>query len=230
MPLISVITIAKKEEDLIELRQCLSNQTFKDFEFVFSTKGTIPEAWNDAIIKAKGDYIIFTESDAQPLHDNWLEEISKFLEKNTILKGLEINPTHLNMCNLVCDAAILKKMGFNEKFKVAEDTEFFARLRKNGISIKQINSFPVIHTPSQSWKKTVTRSFLYGRLMIKILILHGKKNIDNVNNSYPKLKKTKSINPISNRVRIIMENFLFLLGLFVGIVIYFPFYFIKKER
>jgi len=44
------------------------------------------------------------------------------------MKGLEINPTNLDMCNLVCDAAIFKKMRFNEKFKVAEDTEFFARL------------------------------------------------------------------------------------------------------
>jgi len=39
MPLISVITIAKKEEDLIELRTCLSNQTFKDFEFWYFLQG-----------------------------------------------------------------------------------------------------------------------------------------------------------------------------------------------
>ena len=142
MPLISVISIAKKEEDLIELRKCLSNQTFKDFEFVFSTKGTIPEAWNDAINKAKGDYFVFTESDSQPLNDHWLEEISKHLEKNIMMKGLEIRPSNLNMCNLVGDATIFKKMNFNEKFKVCEDTEFFARLKKNGISIKRMNGFP----------------------------------------------------------------------------------------
>jgi hypothetical protein len=58
------------------------------------------------------------------------------------MKSLEITPTNVDMCNLVCDTAIFKKMRFNEKFKVAEDTELFVRLYKNGISIKQMNSFP----------------------------------------------------------------------------------------
>ena len=65
--------------------------------------------------------------------------------------------------------------------------------------------------------------------MIKILILHGIKNTENVNTQRPKLTKNISINPISNHVRIIMVNFLYLLGLFVGIIIYFPFYFIGKK-
>ncbi len=41
---------------------------------------------------------------------------------------------------------------------------------------------------------------------MKIMILHGKKNMENINTKHPKLKKTNPINPISNRVRIIMEN------------------------
>ena len=52
MPNISVISIAKDEEELTGLKEALSRQTYKDFEFIISTKGTIPEARNDAISKA----------------------------------------------------------------------------------------------------------------------------------------------------------------------------------
>jgi len=64
MPKISVISIAKKNFDLESLRKALARQTFQDFETVISTKGTIPEAWNDAISRVKGEVLVFIESDA----------------------------------------------------------------------------------------------------------------------------------------------------------------------
>ena len=175
MPKISVISIAKNEDELNALKDALSKQTYKDFEFIVSTKGTIPEAWNDAISRAKGEFLVFTESDASPLNETWLEEISKHLEKNTIVKGLEITPTNLDMCNLVADVAIFKKIKFDETFPVEEDSELFARLRRNDVAIKQINAFPVIHTPSISWGKTLSRAFLSGHLQMKINKHDGRK-------------------------------------------------------
>jgi hypothetical protein len=65
--------------------------------------------------------------------------------------------------------------------------------------------------------------------MIKILILHGIKNTENINTQHPKPTKKVSINPISNHLRIIIVNILYLLGLFVGMIIYIPFYFMGKK-
>jgi glycosyltransferase involved in cell wall biosynthesis len=219
MPKISIISIAKKDSDFERLRKALDNQTFRDFELVTSTKGSIPQAWNDAISRARGEILVFVESDAFPLSNNWLEEIVKHTRKNAVLKGLEINPTDLNLCNLVCDASIFKKVRFDESFKVREDTELFARLRKMGIEVGFVNAFPVVHVPTRSWKKTLSRAFRSGMYYVKIVYLHGRKNIDDINTQN---FKCNYISPISNRLRIVVENVLILLGLLAGAIIYLP--------
>ncbi|MEM1646533.1 MAG: hypothetical protein QXL96_11905, partial [Ignisphaera sp.] len=140
--------------------------------------------------------------------------------KGAVLKGLEINPTSLNLCNLVCDAEIFKRgVRFDESFKCAEDTELFARLRKMGVEIGFVNAFPVVHIPSRTWRKTLSRSFRNGMYFAKIIYMHGKENIDNINTQN---FKSNYINPISNRLRIIVENVLVLLGLLTGAIIYLP--------
>jgi len=217
MPKVSIISIAKKDSDFERLRKALEEQTFRDFEFITSTKGSIPEAWNDAISRAKGEIFVFIESDAFPLSNNWLEEIVKHFKKNAILKGLEINPTSLNLCNLVCDASIFKNLRFDESFKVCEDTELFARLRKMGVEIGFVNAFPVVHVPARTWRKTLSRAFRYGLYFMKIIYMYGRENVDDVNTQN---FRSNYIHPISNRLRIIVENILVLLGLLVGAAIY----------
>jgi glycosyltransferase involved in cell wall biosynthesis len=219
MPKISVISIAKRDSDFERLRRALANQTFHDFELVTSTKGSIPEAWNDAISKAKGEILVFVESDAFPLNNNWLEEIVKHARRNAVLKGLEINPTDMNLCNLVCDASIFKKVRFDESFKVREDMELFARLRKMGVEVGFINAFPVVHVPTRTWRKTLSRALISGMYYMKIIYMHGRKNIDDINTQN---FRSNYINPISNRLRIIVENLLILLGLPIGAIIYLP--------
>jgi GT2 family glycosyltransferase len=130
---------------------------------------------------------------------------------------LEINPTSLNLCNLVCDASIFKNVRFDESYKVCEDTELFARLRKMGVEIGFVNAFPVVHIPARSWKKTFSRALRNGIYYMKIIYMHGRGNIDDVNTQN---FQSNYIHPISNRLRIIVENILVLLGLFVGAVIY----------
>lgn len=230
MPKISVISIAKRDSEFKDLRKALANQTFQDFEFITSTKGAIPEAWNDVISRARGEFLVFTESDAFPLNDRWLEEIVKTAKKNTVLRGLEIKPTDPNLCNLVCDASIFKKVNFDESFQIGEDTELFARLRKMGIKIEHINAFPVIHNSEQTWRKTLSRGIKRGMLFMKITYLHGRNNIDDVNT---RNFHRNYIHPISNRIRIITENVLVLLGLFVGAAYYLPIVIkrkIKKQK
>jgi len=219
MPKVSVISIAKKDPDFERLRKALANQTFRDFELVTSTKGSIPEAWNDAVSRAKGEILVFVESDAFPLSNNWLEEIVKYARRNAVLKGLEINPTDLNLCNLVCDASIFKKVRFDESFKVCEDTELFARLRKMGVEIRFVNAFPVVHVPTRTWRKTLSRALRNGMYYMKIIYMHGRENVDDVNTQN---FQSNYIHPISNRLRIIVENALVLLGLLIGAIVYLP--------
>lgn len=219
MPKVSVISIAKSDAEFERLREALERQTFRDFEFITSTKGSIPEAWNDALSKAKGEIIVFIESDAFPLNERWLEEIVENWRKGAVLKGLEINPTSLNLCNLVCDADIFRKVRFDESFKCTEDTELFARLRKMGVEVGFVNAFPVVHVPSRTWRKTLSRSFRSGMYFMKIMYMHGKENLDDINTQN---FKSNYIHPISNRLRIIVENVLVLLGLLVGAVVYIP--------
>jgi glycosyltransferase involved in cell wall biosynthesis len=219
MPKISVISIAKKNSDFERLCKVLEEQTFRDFELVTSTKGSIPEAWNDAISRARGEILVFVESDAFPLSNNWLEEIVKHAKKNAVLKGLEINPADLNLCNLVCDASIFKNVRFDESFKVREDTELFARLRRMGVEVGFVNAFPVVHVPARTWRKTLSRALRSGMYYVKIVYMHGRKNIDDINTQN---FKSNYIHPISNRLRIIVENVLVLMGLVVGAIIYIP--------
>jgi glycosyltransferase involved in cell wall biosynthesis len=219
MPRFSVISIAKTEKELEHLRRSLANQTFRDFEFIVSTGGTIPEAWNNAISKATGDFIVLIESDAVPLSNKWLEEISRVAEKGVVYKGLEINPTDLDLCNLVCDSSILKAERFDVSFHICEDTELFARLRSKGVRIEQINDFPVIHAPSHTWEKTLSRSLIKGVYWAKIFYLHGRENVDDVNT---RNFQRNRINPVSERVRIITENALLLFGEFLGLFCCLP--------
>jgi GT2 family glycosyltransferase len=143
----------------------------------------------------------------------------KYARRNAVLKGLEINPTDLNLCNLVCDASIFKKIRFDESFKVREDTELFARLRKMGVEIRFVNAFPVVHVSTRTWRKTLSRALRSGMYYMKIIYMHGRKNIDDINTQN---FQSNYINPISNRLRIIVENVLVLSGLVIGAIIYIP--------
>lgn len=226
MPKISVISIAKDEKSFSRLNEALKNQTYHDFEFVTSTKGTISQAWNDAISRSKGEILVFTESDAFPLNNSWLEEIISHAQNSTILKGLEINPSDLDLCNLVCDASLFRSTRFDESYNSGEDVELFSRLRRMGIKIQFINAFPVVHTPSVSWRKSLARGFKGGLYITKTMYLHGRENLDDINT---RNYKSNKIHPVSNRLRIITENALFLLGLLVGSMRYLNVYF-KRVR
>jgi GT2 family glycosyltransferase len=217
LPKLSIISIAKNDGEFRSLRTALANQTFRDFEFLTSTKPSIPEAWNDATAKAKGEFLVFTESDALPFDNCWLEDIVAHAKEGCVLKGLEIVPYGLNLCNLVCDASILRQIRFDETFKICEDTELFARLRKNGVNIEYASSFPVIHSRAETWKKTLSRGVRKGMYLVKIDYLYGNARDISARNF-----ERSRLHPVSNRLRIIVEQALVLLGFVVGSVRYSP--------
>jgi hypothetical protein len=217
-PKISVVSIAKDMGDLEHLALCLEKQTFDDFEFVYSIGGSIPEAWNEAISRAKGDYLLFTESDAKPISEDWIKQAWENRRKDSVVKGLEIVPTDLNMCNLMCDRGIFDSVRFQEDYMICEDTELFARLKKKGIDITRSSSFPVVHQSHASFRKTIVRAPFQGFYSVKIMRNHGKENISTLENQWPHLHGV--MHPILNRLRIIIDNTLFLLGIFGGGAVY----------
>jgi hypothetical protein len=78
-----------------------------------------------------------------------------------------------------------------------------------------------------SWRKTLSRGFRSGMYLSKILYLHGRSNVDDINT---RNFKSKKINPISNRIRIIAENILLLAGLLIGTIGYLPILIKKRLR
>ena len=121
MPEVSVITIAKNDSELFNLKKALRKQTFKDFEFVYSTKKGIPQAMNDAIERARGKIIVVTESDALPLTNKWLEEMVNAVKKynkndskkRTLIRGIEVAPLVWCWCNFASYASVLKNNKLN---------------------------------------------------------------------------------------------------------------------
>jgi len=189
MPKVSIVSIAKNESEFSMLKEKLKKQTFKDWEFVYSTKKGIPQAWNEAIKKAKGKIIIITESDALPLSRNWIKDMVKAVKKNgskTIIKGIEVIPTAWNFSNLACYSKVLKQNRLDESYPIAEDTELFTRLYKKGYIGKELPIAPVVHRKRfKGFWREVKNGYLYGKLLTKIrkkylAISFGQKIHENI--------------------------------------------------
>lgn len=129
---------------------------FTNFNLIISKDESIYEAWNDALKKASGDYIMFLGSD-DFLFKEALKEYSYIINKNKYLKYvycraqkinskndiLRIIGDHFNkdlfkthMCVIHTGSIHHKKLFeiygiFNTKFKIAGDYEFILRFYKS---------------------------------------------------------------------------------------------------
>jgi GT2 family glycosyltransferase len=160
---VTVICIALREEEFEPVLQALARQTFQDYEFVGVTGGAIPEAWNQAIRQARGELLVFTETDARPVNEHWLEELVNSVPDDvTIVKGLEITGSPLDLSNLAARRRIFEGVQFDERFRWAEDTELFCRLKQQGYRFQQVDCAPVIHRSKTGSKHYMRRAFRYG--------------------------------------------------------------------
>ncbi len=218
---ISVITIAKNERELEPLKKVLKKQTFKNFEFVTSTKKGIPQAMNDAVSKAKGEIIVVTESDALPLTNRWLEEMVKAVkqfnkgdvDKKTLVRGIEVAPLPWCWCNFACYSKVLKNNRINESYPMAEDTELFVRLKKMGYRGLELPIAPVFHKrQNKGFWKSIRNSFVYGDLMTRINLKYGEINFNS--------EKKQSVNIFERELGIILSRISFLLGALIGFLNY----------
>ena len=169
-PLVSVVVIAKKREDLADIQLHLSRQRFRNFEVVFGVGGSIPEAWNRAIRKTRGRYIVFTETDVRPLSEHWLEElVHEMVEHDDgLVKGLEVVGTPWNLCNTIIKREIFEKLAFDETFCWAEDTELFSRMTQLGYSVRRVERAAVFHSFDPHTSQALRRAFAYGMNWMRI--------------------------------------------------------------
>jgi glycosyltransferase involved in cell wall biosynthesis len=177
MPETSVICIAKNANEVKSLKAALKKQTYRNFEFVFSDKKGIPQAWNDAISRANGKIMIITESDAMPLDKKWLELMVKAVKKHgrkAIIRGIEVSPMPWCFCNLGCYSEVLKKYRLDERFSIAEDTDLFSRLRKDGYRGLELPIAPVFHKrKNRGFIGSIKQHYTYGKLLVMINQKYG---------------------------------------------------------
>jgi glycosyltransferase involved in cell wall biosynthesis len=215
MPETSVICIAKDAKEVKNLKEALKKQTYKNFEFVFSDKKGIPQAWNDAIDRTNGNIIIVTESDAMPLDNRWLELMVKAVKKNgrkSIIRGIEVSPLPWCFCNLGCYSDVLKKYKLDERFPIAEDTDLFSRLRRDGYRGLELPIAPVLHKrKNRGFVSSIKQHYTNGKLLAIInqkygFIDFGKKSKDHSNF-------------IKRELTVIFSRAFYVIGAIVGLII-----------
>jgi hypothetical protein len=207
-PRVSVICIARDERELAEKEEQLSAQSYRDYEFVGAAGGTIPEAWNRAIERAQGEILVFTETDATPVNERWLEElVASVPNERTIVKGPEVNTLPLDMCSLACHRSALADLRFDESFRWAEDSELFCRLRHQGCEFQHVTVTPVMHLNRFASRRFIRRAFRYGMYNARMRLRY----------SDPML-----ISGVEQAGIRLVAAVLNLLGLAIGYVVYWP--------
>jgi glycosyltransferase involved in cell wall biosynthesis len=214
MPSVSVLSTCKKPEDATALKEALERQTFKDFELILAHDATIPDGWNSAINKAKGDTLVFIETDSVPAED-WLSNLVNEVRENTLVRGLEVVPTALHMNNLAMTRNTLNDLRLDRDFRPADDTEFFIRLFDRGVSLKETCSAMAFHYRKVGVRRRLGRSFLYGEKWSRIYHQYGA-----LYDSW--------YHAVGNSVLTIVGDVLLLLGTIYGLVRYLPNRFLRR--
>lgn len=170
---ISVVTIAKTRAEIDAKIRELSNQTMPVDEFCTSMLPGIPNAWAEAFSKVTGDIIVVTETDAHVVNERFIEDLVSEVHDGEIVKGLEINHRMENFANIAFFAELLKTHRINPEYPFAEDTEWYARLKKDGIVVRHINGGAVVHDRGFATQKQFDRAYEYGRLHVRLIKKHG---------------------------------------------------------
>ncbi len=208
MPRVSVICVGLRPEEFEPVRLRLARQSFRDFEFVGEVGGTIPEAWNRAIGRASGEILVFSETDAEPVNEHWLEElVDSVPDDRTVVRGLEINSFPWNMSNLAVHRNLLAGTRFDERFRWAEDTELFCRLKQQGYQLRQVSAAPVVHPRNPASRRRMQRAFRYGLYWARLRYWYD----DPV-----------ELYSVSHASKVVLRALLNLLGLLVGYIVYLP--------
>lgn len=107
----------------------------------------VPDNWlnilTEPIINGKELAVMGFESDAI---GNYWTKMRQFEDENNLFKKVKDGfISHLDTKNFTCEAALLKRIGFDENFKSCEDLDLFFNLQKQGIKIKFLPDLRVAH-------------------------------------------------------------------------------------
>ena len=208
VPHVSVLCIALDEAELEPVAAWLARQSYRDYELVGVTGGTIPEAWNRAIARARGEILVFTETDATPVNEDWLADlVAAVPDEHTVVKGLEITGEPWDLANLAAHRRVFAGARFDEEFRWAEDTELFCRLRARGVTLENVDVAPVIHPQKIRSKRLIRRAFRYGLYWARL-----KHRYDD----------PIELAGVAQASKVLLGAALNLVGLAVGTVIYWP--------
>jgi hypothetical protein len=217
MPKVSVISIALSAGEFEPLRRTLAQQTFRDFEFVGQAGGTIPEAWNRAIDRARGEILVFTETDAAPVDDRWLEQlVNSVPDERTVVKGLEVTGSPWDLANLAAHRSVFAHARFDESFLWAEDTEFFCRLKRQGYRLLRVDTAPVIHRHKPGSRRMTRRAFRYGVYQARLRLMYGDEGVEIAGVTHASLRLLRAL--------------LNLAGLAWGYLLYWPRELVQRGR
>jgi len=202
MSYVSIISIASSEAEFDPLRLRLERQSFRNYEFIGAVGDPIPATWQSAIRRARGELLVFLEASARPVNERWLEELVQAAnDGKTIVKGLEVSSTPLNLSSLAGYREAFLKNPFNESYPWAEDTELFCRLQTAGYRFVQLERAPVIHLSKPGSRMVLRRAFRYGIYYQRL------------RQRYP---QTVELNSIQNTFKLLIAAMLNRLGMMLG--------------
>lgn len=170
IPSVSFVFAAKTEAEAQETIKQLKKQRYRGaMEFCYSTQGTIPEAINLALDKVTHDIIVFIETDVLPHSPDWLRRLLYKLAPGALTFSEEITHTWYNWAGTACYRSDLHNERLDENYPIAEDTEYFERLkRKYGIKLIRSNAV-VFHKKEHETQKALDRAYEYGYLHAKLI-------------------------------------------------------------
>lgn len=122
--------------------------------------------------RATGDLILFTETDVDYLDVHWISKMVENARPGKFVKGLESNHLNRNWCSTIIYREDLHGEKIDERFEVAEDTEYFLRLDdKYGVKFDYAWNVNVMHRKDVAAisEKALERAYIYGRLTAELL-------------------------------------------------------------
>lgn len=171
-PKVSIIIPIKDRKYIGQMKEDLSKQTFRDFEYiVMDSKESVSVKRNKGVKQSRGDWIVFIDDDIR-LNTRWLEELVKSARKDIPITGsvMTIYPfgffSHSTTCNCIFHKSTFKP--FDESFKYAahEDKDWFFRM--GGTEI--VPSAVIYHMDQQ--KTNIKKNFIFGMEDVKIWMMY----------------------------------------------------------
>lgn len=189
---IEVIVIDASNGTLDDIKKDFRKVSWNYYKSSKLNTTTIPEQRNKGVQIAKGDIIVFIDSDCIP-HKNWLQELLKPIqrEKEAIVAGKVLlsdnNSVHAlefeknnnrkylgeaPTMNLALKREVFDKVGlFDTNFQCGEDVDFLWRAIRIGYKIRYAPKAIIYHDLGSNIKE-IKRMYVYGTARVDLYKKH----------------------------------------------------------